>query len=161
IDRRTVHIGWFPAGLHVSVILATILVLCSTVVADARTPAQACAAGKAKAAGKAVACELKCDYLAAKTGTIPFPTCLGRGAAGRARVWSRLGSLGGCATTGDDPMVATMIEALRADLEATLLLGGASGCTARAYRASGERASCGLKCGASAMAHGTSPDPLC
>ena len=110
-----------------------------------------CPSDKANAAGKESLCRARCDAAAMRSGSGPSSDCHDRCRSKLGLAWARADRKGDCIVAGDEGAVADQVGALVVALEGTLGLAGRSACTGKQYQYAGRRASCRLKCHATAI----------
>src|SRR5262245_36493075 len=79
----------------------TYLLLATSGITHAGTPAQVCAGAKQKAAGTAAGASRSCHAKAAQKGVPADPVCLAKADSKLGKAFAQAEARGGCATTGD------------------------------------------------------------
>ena len=128
----------------------------------AGTPAQDCAAAKLKAAGKKAAAVLNCHRKAAKLGAAIDPACVTPTDEKLQTLFGRAEAKGGCAVSGDEPVVRGQIDQWVTDL-ATLLRPSttANACAGLKLRVTGKKVLGKLRCHSSALRRDVATDAEC
>jgi len=142
--------------------LAVALVLFSSGLGRAGTPAQVCAGSKLKATGKAAGLRLGCHSAAAKRGAVADGGCLAKADTVLTHAFVTAEARGGCATTGDvgavDAILDSAVSAFVTQLRPAMT---ANRCASIKLKATGRKARAKCACHGRAVRRGVGVDPGC